>query len=119
MVDCATLTLCLGGIFQNVFNSSREIPAFMFGLHSGLGQVYVELSLKTNLQNAALYLAIYQEKTFFFDPCLFLLFVYRSVLQQVCTVELFFVSHPGLGRKMKEGMLQGDQRRRRKEEGSN
>lgn len=40
-------------------------------------------------------------------------FVCGSVLQQVYTVELFFVSHPGLGGKYREECCRGDERRRR------
>lgn len=37
----------------------------------------------------------------------FLSLVCGSVLQQVCTVELFFVSHPGLGGKYREECCRG------------
>lgn len=39
--------------------------------------------------------------------CIFLSCVCGSVLQQVCTVELFFVSHPGRGEKYGEECCRG------------
>lgn len=43
----------------------------------------------------------------FSHPPLPLSLVCGSVLQQVCTVELFFVSHPGLGGKYREECCRG------------
>lgn len=55
--------------------------------------------------------------TFFFSNSP-LSFVCGSVLQQVYTVELFFVSHPGLGGKYREECCRGDKRRRRRRRGA-
>lgn len=87
------------------------------GLHSGISKlVFVEPSPMFSLESGVFFLI------FFFLLLLLLLLsevavvhswlslslvVCGSVLQQVCTVELFFVSHPGLGGKYREECCRG------------